>query len=401
MYGFTLILTLAIIGGVIAFLGDKIGMKVGRKRLTLFGLRPKYTGIIITIFTGIFIAVSSIAALTVVSNDVRTALFRMKSIQEELIGSQKELEKTVGLMGVMEKSLGAMVVERDQAEQELIDAQLSLKQVTSQYNILVEDLEVAKKVVAQERAQVEIFREASELLKERVDELEVRRTYLLDQLNQLTNEFISFETRVRFSEWALKADEIIFAQVVQGGASLEETSQKLVEFLNKADRIALQRGARTEPDSRSAIKLHQHTFDLVAYSLQQQEGLFVLRAVSETNTVVGEPVITYLELIPNDLIYLQGTVIAEIEVDLDVTPDVAQYIFALLNRANEVAVNRGMITSEGKAVEVSGTEFFTTIAAAKELTGVINIQAIAGNNTWTAVGPLEIELAIKQKENKK
>ena len=398
MYGFTLILTLAIVGGVIAFLGDKIGMKVGRKRLTLFGLRPKYTGIIITIFTGIFIAVSSIAVLTIVSNDVRTALFRMKTIQEELLTSQRELEETLVLMSNMEKSLQEMVQGRDQAERELFEAQLALKQVTSQYNILLEDLEAAKKAVAKEREQVDIFREASELLQERVRELEIRRTNLQEQLNQLFDEFISFERRVRFSELAFKADEIIFAQTVEGGASLEETSRKVVEFLNRADKVALQRGARTEPDSGSAIKLHQHTFDLVVHSLQRKEGLFVLRAVSETNTVVGEPVIAYLELIPNQLIYLQGSVIAERDIDLSITQDISHDLYYLLNTVSEIVVQKGMITIDGAAVEVSSTEFFSTMDAVKDYSGIITVQAKAAHDVWTAEGPLEIVLDIIQKD---
>ena len=54
-----LIVILAITGGVIAYLGDRIGMKIGRKRLTLFGLRPKHTSILITILTGVFIATAT------------------------------------------------------------------------------------------------------------------------------------------------------------------------------------------------------------------------------------------------------------------------------------------------------------------------------------------------------
>ncbi|NLM95576.1 MAG: DUF3084 domain-containing protein, partial [Firmicutes bacterium] len=82
MYGMMLIMILAITGGVIAYLGDRIGMKVGRKRLTLFGLRPKHTSILITILTGVFIATATLVVLTFVSEDVRTALFHMKEIQE-------------------------------------------------------------------------------------------------------------------------------------------------------------------------------------------------------------------------------------------------------------------------------------------------------------------------------
>jgi uncharacterized protein (DUF3084 family) len=71
----TLIAVLVLVGGIIAYLGDKIGMKVGRSRLSLFGLRPKHTSVIVTICTGIIIAGASIATLTIASQDVRTAFF--------------------------------------------------------------------------------------------------------------------------------------------------------------------------------------------------------------------------------------------------------------------------------------------------------------------------------------
>ena len=41
--GIAMFFVLMLMGGLIAFLGDKIGSKVGKKRMTLFGLRPKYT----------------------------------------------------------------------------------------------------------------------------------------------------------------------------------------------------------------------------------------------------------------------------------------------------------------------------------------------------------------------
>lgn len=49
MYGIFLIIVLVITGGAIAFIGDKLGSKVGKKRLSIFGLRPKHTSILVTI----------------------------------------------------------------------------------------------------------------------------------------------------------------------------------------------------------------------------------------------------------------------------------------------------------------------------------------------------------------
>ena len=56
LVGLRILLVIAIMGGLIAFLGDKIGTKVGKRRMSLFGLRPKHTSIIVTIVTGILIS---------------------------------------------------------------------------------------------------------------------------------------------------------------------------------------------------------------------------------------------------------------------------------------------------------------------------------------------------------
>ena len=71
-------------GGLIAYLGDKLGSKIGKKRLSLFGLRPHDTSVLMTIISGILVAAMTMGVLTVSSKEVRTALFGMKKLQEEL-----------------------------------------------------------------------------------------------------------------------------------------------------------------------------------------------------------------------------------------------------------------------------------------------------------------------------
>ena len=54
LVGLNIILIIAIMGGAIAFIGDKLGTKIGKRRMSIFGLRPKHTSIIMTIVTGDF-----------------------------------------------------------------------------------------------------------------------------------------------------------------------------------------------------------------------------------------------------------------------------------------------------------------------------------------------------------
>ena len=92
------ILIIMIIAGAIAYVGDRVGHQVGRKRLTLFGIRPRYTSTIVAVGTGMLIAfiVTMIAILA--SQQVKTAFFKLNQINSEIAdlqARQKELESKV------------------------------------------------------------------------------------------------------------------------------------------------------------------------------------------------------------------------------------------------------------------------------------------------------------------
>jgi len=39
----------------VAYLGDIVGTRIGKRRISLFGLRPRHTSSVITVITGILI----------------------------------------------------------------------------------------------------------------------------------------------------------------------------------------------------------------------------------------------------------------------------------------------------------------------------------------------------------
>ena len=91
-YGWIMLFVLAIMGGIIAYLGDKIGSRVGKRKIKLFGLRPKYTSILVTILTGISIAAVTLGVMSVLSENVRIALFGMRQLrmQNEALETQRD-----------------------------------------------------------------------------------------------------------------------------------------------------------------------------------------------------------------------------------------------------------------------------------------------------------------------
>ena len=87
------ILLLLILGGILSTLGDRLGTRVGKARLSIFKLRPKSTAVLITVFTGSIISAISFATMVVFDRDLRVGLFQLEDIREKIIESEKELKK--------------------------------------------------------------------------------------------------------------------------------------------------------------------------------------------------------------------------------------------------------------------------------------------------------------------
>ena len=87
------ILLILILGGILSTLGDRLGSRVGKARLSIFKLRPKSTAVLITVFTGSIISAISFATMVAFDRDLRVGLFQLEDIREKIIESEKELKK--------------------------------------------------------------------------------------------------------------------------------------------------------------------------------------------------------------------------------------------------------------------------------------------------------------------
>ncbi|MBI2844817.1 MAG: DUF3084 domain-containing protein [Armatimonadetes bacterium] len=74
---------LVLVSGLIAYLGDLIGRKMGKRRLTLFGLRPRHTAIIVTTITGMLIAILTLGTMLTASSRLRQVLVRGERLAKE------------------------------------------------------------------------------------------------------------------------------------------------------------------------------------------------------------------------------------------------------------------------------------------------------------------------------
>jgi len=99
--GWLLILSLLVLGGILSTLGDRLGTRVGKARLSIFNLRPKSTAVLITVFTGSVISAISFCIMVAFNSQLRVGLFELEDIQAKIEDSEKELKK-------LEKNLYAL-----------------------------------------------------------------------------------------------------------------------------------------------------------------------------------------------------------------------------------------------------------------------------------------------------
>ena len=86
--GAAIVLFIVALAGGIAYIGDRVGHQVGRKRLTIFNIRPRYTSTIIAVATGMVIALAVTLIAIFASEQVKTAFFRLNALDAEIQRTQ-------------------------------------------------------------------------------------------------------------------------------------------------------------------------------------------------------------------------------------------------------------------------------------------------------------------------
>jgi hypothetical protein len=97
--GIVTVIFITLGAGVIAYIGDRVGHQVGRRRLTLFGLRPKYTSTIVAVSTGMLIALTLTLAALAASQYVRQAVFRITALNDRINELQDQATRQQAELG--------------------------------------------------------------------------------------------------------------------------------------------------------------------------------------------------------------------------------------------------------------------------------------------------------------
>ena len=398
MFGIRLMFLLAVMGGLIAFIADKLGSKIGKKKLSVFGLRPHDTSVLLTVLSGVLIALFSVGVLAVSSESARTALFGMEKLQKELFRltsekntAEKEYDKAMNALKEKNAAIADLDVKireadaaKTAAEKNLLAANNSLNEVRGQY-------EATQGALVNAKSEVQSLTEARDKLNEEIKGLQEET----DALQQ----GLAF---MRGGQMMYRSGEVVFAGIIHTGTE-EENRNQMSWLMGSANTAAMNR-IGLDPSSKAEIVWAQREeYDRLLKLLGKAKGNNVLvRVRSLANTVVGQPVLCGLEVIPNKLIYKDGNKIHQKVIDMNdkkVTPDQAFMLF--LQEINQISVKAGVMPDPmtGKVGNMNAVTMVDTVTKMQRMGGKIRLTAVADGDITTA-GPVELRLKLEKVSGK-
>lgn len=432
-YGILLIVLLVVVSGFIAYVGDIVGRRMGRKRLSLFGMRPRHTAIAFSVIAGMLITIFTLTAAMAVSKNVHDGFLRVDEMRRAQADLSRRTRELTALANSLERRRAEAEAQARVRKAELDNTTVELDKTRSQLAATKEEVKRQKSLLGDAHRQLA---ETSRELRDQQQQLanayaaSLREAARYDTLVQATRTLESDVARTTTEIAIRRANPVLFrveqplaAKRVGGGQAVASIRAELDAFLSDLDRQARAAGAAPAADASAAVVIRhlvvdhekrsvamatgEQVLDAIAQEIHGAQGGVVVRAYSLYNTVEGEPVYIDFELFANQQVYTRGQVLAETVVDgrLSEAGIYAALVSLLKDDVGSKARKDGVMPrvpppgseasggSPGAVGEMSYQDLFADMGRLRSINGPAKVTAVAAADTWT-IGPLTVEFRI-------
>ncbi len=448
--GYVLILLATLVlGGAIATMGDRLGTRVGKARLSLFNLRPRQTATLVTIVTGSLISASTLGLLFL------AGIFELEEIQTRLGRARRELDQARvqqdqarAELSQINRSLQASLARQAQTQNRLNLAQKRLLQADKQFRLAKTQLtQVSRrarqllgdiKTLQSERLSLQsdlqrlggenrqLQGDRSRLLDERsaldrqnqtliaqnrdrtaqirdreqrLQDVESRLKDANQRFQSAQSELQSLEVSVRRLEResqalregnvALRRGEVLAAGILRI-PSPEMTQAAIERLLVAANRAALE---RTQPGigaSQQAISLSRGEVEQVIAQVRDGRAYYV-KVISTANYLTGEepPIRVVLDVALNQVLFTRRETLTVTSLDPASLsqPELRDRLELALGQALFRAQRAGVAADGFRVENVPGLIQF--VRWLESQTQPVEVRVIAARDIYTA-GPLSL-----------
>jgi len=308
--GWLLILAVLLLGGVLATIGDRLGSRIGKARLSVFRLRPRSTAVLITVLTGSLISALTLGLMLAVSEQLRVGLFQLDKIELKLSNARKNLDFSVVQLTRSEKQLNKARKDFAKADQGRAAARQQLQKVQAraiQLRAELTPLQARRRLLEQERDRL------GKDVKSRDAELRVlqQRTSLGQQeLKQLEGKVLALRS----------GDVVLSTGQALTTARIAIPQQRLVkkateDLLREANLRAFEQVLPGQQPNRQLLLIPRSEVAKVEQALSNG-ATWVVSIRSAGNVLRGETqVLAFADVRPNQKVVSRGEVLASINFD--------------------------------------------------------------------------------------
>jgi uncharacterized protein (DUF3084 family) len=447
--GYVLILAVLILGGVIATLGDRIGTRVGKARLSLFRLRPRQTAILVSTVTGSIISATTLGLLFAVNRQLRTGVFELEKIQANLAQAKTDLADAQATKADIEAALIRAREQQQVAQADLKNINQFLREAVDKQQATQADLQRSQAILTSLREQLGTVSEQAQELRGEIQRLESERAALLQRQNTIQREITQRDQQIaerdrqlvernqqiaqresllqdlETQQTRLQADISTLEKQYEGlfrGSVVVSRNEPLVagllrvtnpqvarqtvdQLLRQANRVAIQEIAPGTDLDRQVLLVSQEEVDRLIDLVSDQQT-YVVRIVSEANYIIGEPCVVaeadpcvqvYIDAVLNDIIYAQGEKLAMVTVNPATlsNQELVERLSLLITSMQLRARQDGVVGDTLQIADGRTEAIAAFLGEIRQVEGVMEIQAIATEPIF-AIGPLRVELFAVQ-----
>lgn len=398
MSGWLLILALLALGGVLATLGDRLGSRVGKARLSLFNLRPRKTAVLITVLTGSMISAVSLGLMLAVSERLRVGLFELDALQARLLESRTTLRRSERNLRLsrqeqarVEEALQRARRDREQSRRQLTAAEIQARQLRGELKPL-------------QSQRMQLLAQRDRLNRDiRARDQDIRKTET--ELARVRGLIKAGETELKGLEEKLialrRGDVVISSGQPLASAKVNprnatEANAAVVALLRQANLNAFQRVLPAETPNRQILLVPR--LDIATLESRiSRGGPWVVSIRSAANVLRGEDqVLGFPDLRPNRQVLRRGDLMAStvLEGSERSSEQVRNRLNLLLASSFAKAQRQGSI-ADGVQFDVATFNRLGRVLSERPLGQTVTLEAVAVRDAETP-DPLVLELRLSE-----
>jgi uncharacterized protein (DUF3084 family) len=378
--GWLLILALLLLGGVLSTLGDRLGSKVGKARLSLLGMRPRRTAVVITVLTGSLISAISLGLMLLVSDRLRTGLFELDQLERRLREGREALHRSQSELTAAEQGRQQARSQLTMVEAQAASLRRELAPLLQQRRLLEQERDQLSREIGAKDADIQRNRQELARLNNRI-------SASAKELQQLETNLI-----------ALRRGDV----VISSGQPLEiakvriekpEQAKVVIEaLLRQTNTNVYQRVLPGQTPNRQILLVPRSDITKLEGILSKR-GDWVVSLISAANVLKGErQVVAFPDVRRNKLVVKAGEQLAStvLEGDERSMEQVRSRLNLLLASAYNTVQRQGSLAS-GLQFDAASVNQLSADLSNRPTGQVVQLQAISRQSSDLA-DPVAVEI---------